>query len=336
MENNLKTRDLVEENQALILRRMDQIVNKIYLPYLESCEIVKYGEEIELWNVTDNACFFQLKQIVFDKKEDVLQALTSVYSGVAAIGADLVYLIRGFSSGEVELYLGVCGEQSRMNGTYTKAAALFNHFMGQFPGSRSAETHIMTREETRIMMNKCFDKDYRSVSAVSCIASCRKGLFMKEREGFNQGIEKVIETMRGGDFTIMALANPLHTNDVCAIRRELEDLYSKLSPFSKVSISANQSEAKSTTEMLTESMSESISHTKSLSFSLGSSNSDSQSEGSSESISLGANIYGAFGSYTYGVNQGSAHTKSVSKGRSDNRGETVTKNEAQGQSYGKS
>ena len=70
MENNLKTRDLVEENQALILRRMDQIVNKIYVPYLESCEIVKYGEEIELWNVTDNACFFQLKQIVFDKKEE--------------------------------------------------------------------------------------------------------------------------------------------------------------------------------------------------------------------------------------------------------------------------
>lgn len=318
--------------QSMIRQRMDFIVNKTHLPSLSACPLADFGTGVSEADVAETVCFFPIHQIVFDKKEDVLQKLASVYSGAAAIGATLAYMVRGYSSGGTELYLGVCGEPDRINGAYTRASALLSNFVGQFPGCRDARCHILPVEDTRIAINKCFDRDYRAVSAVSCIASMRKNQLVREQNGFYQGIEKVIEAMNGSDFTILCIARPLNADELNAVRRELEELYSALAPFAKLSVSTNQSHAVTTTETLTKSISKGISRNRSVSLSVGRSSSDSVSEGFSAGASLGK----GFASMNYGVNTGTSHSESTNRNDGTSEGSGSHTSDTEGSSSGTS
>lgn len=316
--------------EALV--RADFIVNRSYLPFLEQCGIEKCRGKASLRETAETACFFPIHRIVFDKKEDILQKLASVYSGAAATGVQVAFIVRGFASGGTELYLGVCDERGRMNGAYTKASALRSHLLGQLPGCRDDQLRILSVNDTHIALNKCFDGEYRAVSAVSCIASLRKVQMVKEQIGFYQGIEKVIDAMYGSDYTILILAQPLSPREINQARRELEELYANLSPFAKISVSGNQSQARTASESLTESLSRGVSSNRSVSLSTGVSTSDSTSTSESFGLSGGAGGIGAH----FGLSFGSSHSEgeSSSTGKSEGSGRSVSKTQSKGRSQG--
>lgn len=282
-----------------VLKNVDQIVNKSYLQTLQNCDIIPCPKTDV--DIAETVCFFPIRRIVLDKQENSLQKLASVYASAGSMGANLSMIIRGYESGETEIYLGVCCEDNRINGAFPKTKGLFDSFIGNFPGCRDEAVGILNREETRILRNKCFDLDYTSAASVSCIASSREN-HSQQNGGFYQGLDKVIETMSGKKYTIVVLARPVEANEIEAVKNELEHLYTSLSVYAKIQMSSNWSAAQSISKSYTETMTDSISKTKSASLNIGRSNSHSHgtSEYGGTSVGLG------YGGVSVGANEGSS------------------------------
>lgn len=306
--------DLFELPQAF--KNIDQIVGKVYLQSLINYPIVPCGEAAV--NISETACFFPIRRIVLDKREDILQKLASVYAGAGSVGANLAMIIRGYDFGETEIYLGVCCEDSRINGAYPKAKVLFESFAGNFPGCRDEDTRILNSEDTRILLNKCYDQNYSAAASVSCISSLR-GEGSDKNNAFCQGIDKVIETMSGKDYTIVILARPLSSSEMKAVQRELEQLYMQLSVYSKIHLSTNWSMAQSLSHSLTETLSESMSRSKSATLNVGKSKSFSHGKsvygGQSVGINLGIDEFGG----SIGLSSGSSENEGTSEAGSVGR-----------------
>lgn len=278
---------------------VDRVVNKIYLQNLERCSIASCDSHSS--NIAETACFFPIKRVILDQREDVLQKLASVYAGAGSVNANLALIIRGYSSGEVEFYLGVCGEESRINGAYPKARVLYDSFVGNFPGCRDDNTFLLDAEDTRVLLNKCYDTEYNAVASVSCIASLRNRN-EGQNYGFYQGMDKLIDTMSGNDYSVVILARPLDSIELELVRLELENLYSRLSPYSKVVLGANWSDAKSLAKALSKNISVNVTNTNSASLSVGKNQNLTQSinEFSSDNFGLGGEFSG------FGINVGAA------------------------------
>ena len=302
-------------------KKVDQIINKAYLPMLQRYPIIPLVSPEEI-DIADCTCFFPIKKLVFDKEENNLQKLTSVYNSVSAINASIAMVIRGYADGETEIFLGVCNEQSRINGAYPKAKAFYDSFIGNFPGCRDNDNHILNNEETRIMLNTCFSPAFKSVASVSCVGSLRGQNKFEKNNAFYQGMEKVIEAMSGKEYSIVILAKSLPAQDIQSIRSELESIYTNLSMFSKINFSLNQSEANSVSDSVSHTLSNSISKSKSKSLSIGENSSISNTKGSFSSDSSGVDFGGGSASHGSGTSQ----NKTVSSGtqKSNTEGKTVS------------
>lgn len=339
----LESTDLFQAPAAY--RDVDLVVNKVYLQNLERCEIAKLDEETS--DIAETACFFPIKRVVLDRSEDILQKLASVYASAGSVGANPAMIIRGYSSGEVEMYLGVCDEHSRINGAYPKARVLYDSFIGNFPGCRDETTRLLGTEDTRVLLNKCYDPEYTAVAAVSSIASLRNRND-GHNVGFYQGLDKLIETMSGTDYSMVILARPLDTLELENVRSELEDLYSRLSPYARVVMGANWSEAQSLARALSNNLAINVTNTQSVSLSVGKNRSSSVNESAFSGRHYGINIGGggiggsfggssgegiAFGqaqsdSLTKALSKISSEGKTVSNGQTDTASKTLTVGES--------
>lgn len=303
-----------------IFKRVDHIINKSYLPMLQSYPIVELNEE-SLLDSVNCTCLFPIKKIVYDKEENNIQKLSSVYSSLSNIDATIVMIIRGYENGETELYFGICDQSEvRVNGAYPKTKAFLNSFVGNFTGCRSTENSILNNEGTRVAIHSAFCSDFNSVSGISCIGSLRRQNKSEKNSEFFQGMEKVIEAMNGKEYTLLVMAKPVLSNDIQLMRTELEDLYSKLSVFSKMNISVNQSEAETVSSSISNSLSKSITDSKSKSLSIGENTSVSDSTGSfsNTSDSVGLNFGGKdsfiSGSVSNAKSSGKSSGHAVTKG----------------------
>ncbi len=323
-----------------IFRKVDHIINKSYLPILQNCSIVELNEGTLIDSV-DCTCLFPVKKIVYDKEENNIQKLSSVYSSLSNIDATIVTIIRGYENGETELLLGISDSSNiRVNGAYPKTRSFLNSFVGNFTGCKSADNGILNNEDTRIALHSAFSSDFNSVASVSCIGSLREHNKFEKNNNFFQGMEKVVEAMNGKEYTILVMAKPVLFNDIQQMRTELEDLYTQLSVFSKMNISVSQSEAETVSSSVSNALSKSITDSKSKSLSVGESTSISVSTGSFSSLSdsFGLNIGGKnspmSGSYShagsYGessgcaITVGSQKTNTATKGKSSTDGQTNT------------
>ncbi|MBQ6160926.1 MAG: ATP-binding protein [Oscillospiraceae bacterium] len=315
-----------------VFRRVDHIINKSYLPMLQDYPIAELNEAILLDSV-DCTCLFPIKRIVYDKEENNIQKLSSVYSSLSNIDAMIVNIIRGYENGETELFLGICDQTDvRINGAYPKTKAFLNSFVGNFSGCRSADNRILNNENTRIAIHSAFCSDFNSVSSVSCIGSLRGQNKFEKNSDFFQGMEKVIEALNGKEYTILVMARPVLSNDIQQMRSELEDLYTKLSVFAKMNISVNQSEAETVSSSVSNSLSKSVTDSKSKSLSIGENTSVSDSSGSfsSTSKSFGMNVGGkdSFISGTFSR----AESNGISSGHAVTSGNQITGTETIGKS----
>lgn len=288
---------------------------------LQNYPISELKEE-KLMDAVDCTCLFPIKRIVFDKEENNVQKLSSVYSSLSNIDATIVMIIRGYENGETELYLGVCDQaNSRVNGAYPKTKAFQNSFVGNFTGCRSAENRILSNEDTRVTIHSAFCSDFNSVASISCIGSIRGQNKYEKNSEFFQGMEKVIEAMNGKEYSILVMAKPVLSNEIQLIRTELEDLFTRLSIFSKMNISVSQSEAETVSSSVSNSLSKSVSNSRSTSLSIGENTSVSDSTGSfsSSSNSFGLNFGGkdslASGSYSYAKSNGKSSGHAETSGR---------------------
>ncbi|MDD7610016.1 MAG: ATP-binding protein [Spirochaetales bacterium] len=247
-----------EKNEALAaaINTVDYMVNKKYLSFLSSLPIDDTSANIE-----NGSRIFNATQLVFKKKENLRDKLTTVFNAVGSYGSSLVFIIHG-NKNTISINYGVKSSKSEKkdiefkNKISTGYNILKNGFEGNFPGSI-----ITTIEDDKNCEHiKNYIPENSFVASITDIASLRKEEENPNRE-FVQGIEKFIDTMNGKEFTLMVLADAVSLQELNNTRALLENLYTSLVPFAEYQKTVGINESASLSHSITKGTTETITNT---------------------------------------------------------------------------
>lgn len=268
-ESNLDLRDYEELNKAITLAQHD--VYKRYLPELSRYPIVVPSDAMRSETAKNCIQMLQLKELTHTKGEDLLQKLSTVYHATMELGCSLIVMVDVEKNNDpAKIYLGV-----KNNGKNSEAHIILNNSFNvlkqslpaQFPGSV-----ICSTVDEEDLVADVFGKHIKHISSVSCVAALRDKQKTEEKK-FIQGIEKLIDTMKGYAFTAIFIAEPISSEEHLQIRQGYQELYTTLSPFAKTSWSFNEENGSSVMDSIStgtaKTVSEGISKTKGTSANFG-------------------------------------------------------------------
>lgn len=290
---------------------VDSFVNKTYLNNLSECKVVDLPKQIKDTKIRDNIRLFKISKIVYDKNEDSLNKLSNIYSAAFNINASIVLIID--SNGiENDIYIGV--RRNNLDSDINMAKELMQKsFEGNFPGSELKNLNNSSIEKLLTDITTRNDGSKRVISSVSSIPSLKSD----KKEEFVQGIEKLIDSMRGQKFSTVFISDPIKNTDLEVVKHGYENIYSQLAPFSYTDINFGQNESDAVTEGLTEGFTDTIGESISKTHSYTKGNSTNKSITSSKSTTNNLGIF-------YGISAGVSNTSTDAEtfGTSTNNSET--------------
>ena len=272
--------DIRDENDlSLAIGNADLILNKSYLSNLSAAHIKEQypmiADNQEIIDVFNKKIrFFDVTQIVLNKNENMRDKLVTVFNSVGTMNASLLLHIRG-TTDKVSIRFGVKSSDDKK--TALSQEILEKNLKANFPGS------IFTNCDKATLKTNILDAIPFNgiVSSVTDVAGLRFEEETKDRQ-FMQGIEKLIDTLQGENYSLLLIADPVSLTDLNASRRALENLYSVLVPFSESQLSVGSNETdtvnKSITKSVTDTVNESVTNTV------------THTTGKSESITDGKNV----------------------------------------------
>ena len=291
----------------------EYVVNKTYLANLSTKNCV-VRNDMNMQPVTTHTRFFKVDRIVYNKDENTLQKITSLYTAAHSIGLNPTLLLH--SDGKVvDLYLGVNNVQG---GPDSALSALYNNFQGNFPGSVTGECSehcVIDTELVKKLEDWIGGKDSGNdaIAAVSGIPAPRREEEIDNHK-YIQGLERVVDTMQGVGYTILILAQNVSPTYLHRIEGEYEKIYTALSPYAKEVYTFGENQSVSVGKSIADTVTKTIGSSESDTLSLG----RSHSEGSSESTSWGisGSIYAGIGGEEGGAGGSIGISRSVSRSTS--------------------
>ena len=343
----LKTLDASrDENElAIAVGRAESLLGKSYLSVLGSAEVavlpgqVALDTEAYVSELNAHVRLLNITQLVLDKSENMRDKLATIFQAVHAAGASFLMLVTGKKE-NVTIHVGV-----RHDGGADDLAlaqdVLGSCIKANFPG---ATFERADEKSIGALAHDTFARNPRVVS-VTDVPGLRFEDETKDRR-FMQGIEKVLDAMRGEEYSFFVVADPISSVDLAASRRALENLYSNLVPFGEsqftagasVTDSISHSISKGVTESVNRSVTESAQHTVSKSATVTVSASETTQAGiqvapfgvgasASQSLTLGVST---------GVTVGTADTSGVAVQLGTGISEALTEGEQKGRQEGTS
>lgn len=332
MQENEVSQVLVDKIDIFNSEEMNKSINmaskvlmKQYLSSLHSYDIIPVEDSFELEDINENPSdytrFFCIKSITYDKDEDNLLKLSNVYNAISVAKGSLVLIIDSLGE-RIMFYVGV-RTFSKDDLTIAKDT-LEKTLRGNFPG---CEVELLKNERiNRIIKNVFICKDdnildtHRVISSVSGISSSKKIDENIKKKDFTQGIEKLIDSMRGEVYTAIIIADPILPEQAVSIKMDYEDMYSLLKPFEEIDVSVGQNESTTITD--TFGTNTSVALNKSVA--------RSSNSTYSSSTSYSKRKHGIFGrKITY------SNSASESSGKTETDGTTLTVGENNSESEGK-
>lgn len=112
-----------------------------------------------------------------------------------------------------------------------------NAMKGQFPGIKIKDDYTVEKIQELLGGIK-----HKSISSVTCVANSR-ATNIDNNQSFVQGLEKLILSMQGEKYTGIVIANGTTPVQLRKLRREYENIYTKMSAFksTQVTYSSNKS-----------------------------------------------------------------------------------------------
>jgi hypothetical protein len=337
------------KNDDLInaLNLADIIVYKTYHSYFNQMEIVECPSELKDSDLNDFARFFKIDRFVYEKNENSRDKLVSVFHSVASCGGSIIVLID--SDGEkISYYFGT---KVALDAHIGQGAEVLNKSLsGNFPGTKIANVPngtAMNRLLNSVFKNHRHSDQQKQICTITGVAGLRSKEESHEKL-FIQGMEKLVDSMRGETYSLLLIADPVSGEELQIIKRGYENLYSQLVPFAGSELNFGQNESISVSNSITEGLSKSItkSVTNTLTHTKGTSK--SQTKGSSNSVGVYAGVMippfggGASASHgwsksdTTGSNEsiakstanaeGTVDAASIQTGATDTTGEGKTRN----------
>lgn len=324
-ENSLEVRNYQQLNEAFL--EADNIIMKKYMNHITDYPVKKISAELDALNVNNTLRLYKVDRLVFDSEENNQDKLMNVYNSVAISGGSVINIVT--SDGEhIDYYMGV--KMSDINRIATCQATLSRTFEGNFPGS------VLSLQKKK-ELNDCLDRIFVSenedkakiVSVVNGIPGLRDE-DNKKNERFVQGIEKIIDSMKGCKYTLITVSDPICSNEILQIKEGYETLYSQLSPFAATSLTYSESESDAISETITKSFTKTVG--TSIANTVSNSTSSSTGENSSNGLSVspvGIGVtknWGTSSSFTRqdGVSLGETSNESTSTGDSSGKTDTYT------------
>ena len=337
------TRDARE--LAFAVGRAETLLGRTYLSVLGNAEVANVPNSgvLDLDSLNSHVRFFNITQLVLDKSENMRDKLATVFQSVHAVGASFLMLITG-NRECVSINVGVryAGDP---DGMVLAQEVLAASLAANFPGVTLKRSD---RKEIGALDQSVFAGKPR-IASVADVPGLRFEDETKERK-FMQGVEKLVDAMRGEEYSVLIIADPISSGDLAASRRALEDLYSNLVPFGEsqftagasVTDSISKSISKGVTESINRSVTNSTQHTVSKSATV----TVSASETTQVSMHGGIGIagFGIGGSTSQsltlgvstGVTAGTADTSGVAVQLGTGISEALTEGEQQGRQEGTS
>lgn len=361
--SQIALKEIKENDLSFALGITDSILSKSYLAKLSDCEVRSYytTETFDSLKEKLNSSvrFFDITQIVLNKKENMRDKLVTVFNAVGNTGASLLLQIKG-SKSDIKIRIGVKNPNGNVQQTKNAKDVLENSLLSNFPGMKISEHYREKESNEKIITKNVLEKvlsDFsakKTIAAVTDIAGLRNEEETEEKQ-FVQGIEKLIDAMRGKEYTLLLIADPVSLSDLNVNRRALEDIYTQLVPFSSSQYSLGENESKGINESIsigasdtiTKSLAKSVSHTigKSFTETVGTSHSESsgtsytETDGTNSSKSTGFNasiiVVGANHSRTSGVSHSTSkgHSHSVSYSDSHSVAHGFNKSDTDGTTF---
>lgn len=238
------------------LQVVDDVILKNYVSNLSKLEVVPLDQDILKSNIKENVLFFKINEMVYEKDEFASYKFASVFNSLAATKS-AIFVIIDSDGVRTDFYMGVRSFDDDRT-TSSLKNTLENAMSGQFPGIKTTD---FTVEEIQEILGGVKNA---SVSSVSCVANSREESLNKNEE-FVQGLEKMVLSMRGQKYTGIIIANTTDQNQLRALRKGYESVYTQLSPFATMQINygqnsstgKNESTADGTNESTTSTISES-------------------------------------------------------------------------------
>lgn len=281
-----------------------------------------------------NVQFAKVEKIVYDKAESITDKLTTVYHTLSSFDNTSVILLLLSDGMEVELYLGIAerfqqGAPVNIASRGNKSNTLETAFAANFPGSVLRNRIFMNGKVKPIKTSTLIERAFSGVSAVSSVTGIASSRNKENRENdqFVQGMEKLIDAMRGKKYSAVFIADCKSALDIEEICGNYEAIYTSLYPFLQSQQTVGTTEGVTDTESfikgVTDTTNESISNSLSKSHTVG--KSSSHSVGGSVSVGGGSGFLpgpnaSVSASYnrTWGKNESDTdtHTDTTTKGTS--------------------
>lgn len=234
------------------------LMKKYQYDFSKHC-VVPPSKELMAFEITKQARLFHLESIAYDKSEDSLTKLSNLYNALAAVQGSVILIIDSNCHG-VDFYLGTktMAESDISIAQKTLAKAL----QGNFPG---CVVKNQTNSNVKRIIGNMFKfkdesscEEHRVVSVVNGIPNIREANIFSSNKTFAQGIEKLIDAMRGEIYSFMLIADPVDQRQISDIRRGYEMLYTKLVPFASADLSVGHSKGRTLSDSITTGVAETL------------------------------------------------------------------------------
>lgn len=313
----------------------DTILLKKYINNLDKLPLIQPSKSITDIKIGSNAALYHVDKLVYDKKENIHDKLTTVFSSLLSDENNgLIMLIRG-KKDHIDLYIGNVSRNVSEGKVPPKVIentgkTLTSVLKGNFPGTElhrlNIESHNKNGEfigdSVESVIESCFSKA-NTIASVSGIASLRN----KNENGsetFVQGMEKLVDSMRGKEYCALYIADIMSNNTIEALCSEYEDIYSQLSPFKQSVKILNENTSSTETESFVRGVVDTTNSSLAKAISHGKSHAITRTNTFGGSVNVGGDIkvLKVGGSADY------HHSKGTTEGVNDTEGTTETEGKA--------
>lgn len=232
------------------LEIIDDGIRKKYLARLSEMAVAPILDLPTLENdLISNVRLYRITEMVYQKGEPVTDKFTTVFNTLSTYNASVFILID--SDGiETKFYLGVRNNEPDdsplKRSTVTLGDTLKQTLTGHFPGVK-----IVNEDRKCIAEISKKISEAGNVTSVSVVGNSKSEKDLSN-EQFVQGLEKLALAMSGRPYVGLIIADNQSPQNIQVMRRNYQNLYTRLSPFQKLQISDNTSTATSRSKSFTE------------------------------------------------------------------------------------
>ena len=300
-----------QEEVRKLLNIADMAINRTYLMERKNFEIQQLSTAGMNFNNFESCTkLFQLKRFVYNPEESVMEKLKTFYLSLLhlPLTPSVFMVIRNEkadpvrrSEAEFSVYLGI--RSKRAEGSENIEKILKNSFKGTFLGS---ELESVTIEDLSLP---------EAPSNLVCISAMPSVKMDTDRKTARIGLEQFIDVMRNETYTAILIATPVAFDVIQQRKRELENLYSKLSIGRKQTLSFGENQSLSVSKGINNSISTSTTNTESFTHTTSKSHTTSEGRGHSNSWAYEGGSEGTSYNWneskTFGFSDSEGSSKSV-------------------------